>query len=101
MLSLVLSILILVDRAALPAPQAMAPDYPQPPQQLPVEVELISPPPGQIYVEDLWRVRLYNTSSEIFSVYMFITIEVAGAGLVMDATTAVFLLPPGIHLKRV
>ncbi|MCK5115344.1 MAG: PQQ-like beta-propeller repeat protein [Candidatus Aegiribacteria sp.] len=96
MLSLVLSILILAERVALPVPQAVAPNYVQPPQQLPVEVELISPPPGQIYVEDLWRVRLYNTSSEIFSVYMFITVEIAGAGLIMDATTGVFLLPPGI-----
>ena len=74
MLSLVLSVLILLDRAALPFPQAAAPDIAQPPQQLPVEVELISPPPGQIYIEDLWRVLLHNTSLEIFSVYMFITI---------------------------
>ncbi len=96
MLSLVLSVLILVDRVALPFPQAAAPDYTQPPQQLPVEVELISPPPGQMYVEDLWRVRLYNNSPEVFSVYMFITVEIIGAGLLMDATTGVFLLPPGI-----
>ncbi len=96
MLSLVFSILMLADSGALQTPQAAAPEYVQPPQQLPVEVELISPPPGQIYVEDLWRVRLFNTSSEIFSVYMFITVEVTGAGLLMDATTAVFLLPPGI-----
>lgn len=85
----------MVDRAALPIPHAVAPDYNQPPPQLPVEVELISPPSGQMYVEDLWRVLLYNNSSEVFSVYLFVTIELAGAGLLMDATTAVFLLPPG------
>ncbi len=95
MLSLVLSVLILVDRAAISIPQVVAPDYAQPPPQLPVEVQLISPAPGHMFVEDLWRVRLYNSVSEVFSVYMFITIEIAGAGLVMDATTAVFLLPPG------
>lgn len=77
-------------------PQVAAPGCAQPPPQLPVEVELISPPSGQLYVEDLWRVRLYNTMPEVFSVYMFVTIETAGAGLLMDASTGVFLLPPGI-----
>jgi outer membrane protein assembly factor BamB len=98
MLSLVLSVLILVDRAALPASHFIAPDYNQPPPQPPVVVELISPPSGQMFVEDLWRVRLHNTSSDVFSVYLFITIEMAGAGLLMDATTGVFLLPPGIMI---
>jgi len=95
MLSLIISLLLLTDRALVPMPQALAQNPGPPPPQLPVEVELISPPPGQMYVEDLWRVRLYNSASEIFSVYLFITIERAGAGLLMDATTSIFLLPPG------
>ena len=98
MLSLVLSVLMMVDRAALPAAYPVRSDFDQPLQQPPVEVELISPPSGQMYVEDLWRVRLHNNSSEVYSVYLFVTIELVGAGLLMDATTAVFLLPPGVMI---
>lgn len=97
MLSLLLSMLMLVDRALLPTPQLLTQDFGQPPPpQLPVEVRLIPPAPGQMYVEDLWRISLNNTMSEVFSVYLFVTIEMAGAGLLMEATTSVFLLPPGI-----
>ncbi|MCD4775134.1 MAG: PQQ-binding-like beta-propeller repeat protein [Candidatus Aegiribacteria sp.] len=96
MLSLLLSMLMLVDRALLPTPQLLTQDFGQPPPpQLPVVVRLIPPAPGQMYVEDLWRISLNNTMSEVFSVYLFVTIEKAGAGLLMDATTSVFLLPPG------
>jgi outer membrane protein assembly factor BamB len=96
MLSLIVSILVLINRAAIPSADIVIHDYGQQQPQLPVSVELMYPPAGQMYVEDLWRVRLYNSSSEVFSVYLFVTIELAGAGLLMDATTATFLLPPGI-----
>ena len=96
MLSLIISMLMLADRALLPTADLITPGFDQtPPPQLPVEVRLISPPSGQMYVEDLWRIWLNNTMPEIFSVYLFVTIEKAGYGILMDATTAVFLLPPG------
>jgi len=96
MLSVIISALILIDRAVLPVPDAVSLDRNQySPVQLPVQVELISPPGNQMYVEDLWRILLFNSSAEIFSVYLFVTIEMAGSGMLMDATTAVFLLPPG------
>ncbi len=95
MLSMMLAALLLSQRGlvpvAVPVGPGTGPSFPQ----LPIEVELLSPPPGQMYVEDLWRVRLTNTSSVTFSVYLFVTIEDAAQGLLMDATTSVFLLPPG------
>jgi len=77
------------------SPVDIAPGGPHHPQ-LPVEVELVEPPGGQLYVESLWRVRLFNTSSETFSVYLFVTIEESSLGLLMEATTASFILPPGM-----
>lgn len=96
MLSTLLTALLISQRGLAPVPipvdPGTGPGYPQ----LPVEVELLSPPPGQMYVEDLWRVRLTNNSTETFSVFLFVTIEEASQGLLMDATTSAFLLPPGI-----
>jgi len=80
---------------SMPPPVAFPGVRTPPLPQLPVEVELLSPPPGQLYVEDLWRVRLTNTSTETFSVFLFVTIEESLQGLLMDATTSVFTLPPG------
>ena len=95
MLSTLLTALLISQRGLAPVPipvdPGTGPGYPQ----LPVEVELLSPPPGQMYVEDLWRVRLTNSSAETFSVFLFVTIEEASQGLLMDATTSAFLLPPG------
>lgn len=96
MLFLLLSAVLLSERVPVPVSRPVESPGGVPPPQLPVEVELLSPPPGQLYIEDLWRVRLYNYSDEIFSVYLFVTIEEVSRGLLMDATTGVFLLPPGI-----
>ena len=94
MLSLVLAMTLLARGNLVPSGLPVE-DRWGPMPQLPVEVELLSPPPGQMYVEDLWRVRLTNTSTETFSVYLFVTIEEVSRGLLMDATTSVFILPPG------
>jgi len=96
MFSLVLSILLLVDRALVPSFALIyAGGNPNPPD-LPVEIQLISPPPGAFYIQDLWRIHLNNTSTELFDVYIYTTVERNGFGLVMEATTASFLLPPGL-----
>lgn len=96
MLFLLLAAFVLPMRITVPVSRPLESPRGFPPPQLPVEVELLSPPPGQLYTEDLWRVRLHNYSDEIFSVYLFVTIEEVSRGLLMDATTGVFLLPPGI-----
>ena len=96
MFSLVLSLVLLVDRILLPSSALIYSGGNPNPPDLPVEIQLISPPPGGFYVQDLWRIHLNNTSTQLFDAYIYTTIERNGFGLVMEATTASFLLPPGL-----
>jgi|GEM_PF-2748671 len=69
--------------------------------QLPtgVTVQLFQPPPNQLKIADLWRIRLTNTSQNTYTVCLFGTLTETGIGkLLVDATTARFTLPPGSKL---
>ena len=58
-----------------------------------VIVVLKQPPPNQWHVEDLWQLTLINTSQEFYNVYLYGTVEEAGAGLIFEGTSATFELP--------
>ena len=92
MAALVISIALMMEGIGLPIPAGEG----VPPPQLPVVVDFVPPPPGQMYIESLWRMRLNNLSSETYSAYVHVNIEKSGEGLLMEATTSVFLLPPGV-----
>lgn len=64
--------------------------------QMPIEVILHPPPPGKLFIQDLWRIELINTSAEAFEVYMHLQVERQGQGLIMEATSSVFAVPPGV-----
>ena len=49
-------------------------------------VMLKQPPPNQWNVEDLWQLTLTNTSQEAYNVYLYGTVEEAGAGLIFEGT---------------
>ncbi len=63
-----------------------------------VTVSLQQPPPNQLKVADLWRVTLINTSRETQKVYLQGTAKEASAGLIVDAQTTTFTLPPGTKI---
>ncbi len=56
-------------------------------------VVLKIPPPNQCHAEDLWQLTLTNTSQEFYNVYLYGTVEEAGAGLIVEGTSAAFELP--------
>lgn len=60
-----------------------------------VRVQLFRPPPNQLKVADLWRVRLDNRTNRTIEVYLFGTVDEAKDGKIVDATTARFRLAPG------
>ncbi len=62
-----------------------------------VRVQLFRPPPNQLKVADLWRVRLDNRTNRTIEVYLFGTVDEAKDGKIVEATTARFRLAPGIR----
>ena len=58
-----------------------------------ITIQLQQPPPFQFKVEHLWRATINNPGQPV-NVYLFGTIE-KGSQRLLDATTAVFLLPTG------
>ena len=60
-----------------------------------VRVVLRRPPPNQLRVADLWKVDLDNRTQETFTIYLhgFATEEFDG--LIVDARSSQFRLPPG------
>lgn len=63
-----------------------------------VRVQLFRPPPNQLKVADLWRVRLTNSSTTAIRVTLFGTVTELSDGLLVDARTTVLTLEPGTHL---
>lgn len=63
-----------------------------------VRVTLFRPPPNQLKVADLWRIRIENRTSTTFTVYLFGRVDEARDGQIVDATSAQFRLPPGTKI---
>lgn len=60
-----------------------------------VIVQLKPPPPGKLNVENLWSVTLKNMSQTTFKVYLLGQLTENSDGLIFEATTREFDLPPG------
>jgi hypothetical protein len=61
-----------------------------------VIVQLFQPPPNQLKIADFWRIRLVNNSQNTYRICLFGTLDETGIGKrLVDATTRVFILPPG------
>jgi hypothetical protein len=58
-------------------------------------VVLRRPPPNQLNVSDLWRLDLVNTTNTTFFAYAHGWATEARDGLIVDATSARFRIPPG------
>jgi len=96
---LLASLLCLTDTVPIgPAPIGGSAPLGHLPLQMPVEVILHPPPEGKLFVQDLWRIELINTMAESFTVYLHLTVEREGQGLVMEATSSQFPLPPGVTI---
>jgi hypothetical protein len=64
-----------------------------------VTVQLFQPPPNQLKIADLWRIRLVNSSANTYTVCLHGTLTETNLGkLLVEATTARFTLPPGTKL---
>ncbi len=60
-----------------------------------VRVVLRRPPPNQLRVADMWQLELFNSSDQTFTAYAHGTATEATDGLIVDATSAKFRIPPG------
>lgn len=64
-----------------------------------VTVQLFQPPPNQLKIADLWRIRLVNNSRNTYTICLHGTLTETNLGkLLVEATTARFTLPPGTKL---
>lgn len=81
--------ILLIALAAMGAP-ALAQDS--------IRVTLFRPPPNQLKVADLWRVRIENRTATTFTVYLFGKADEERDGPIVDATSARFQLPPGVKM---
>lgn len=60
-----------------------------------VRVILRRPPPNQLKVSDLWQLELLNTTDRTFTAYAVGEANEANDGLIVNATTSLFRIPPG------
>ena len=63
-----------------------------------VIVTLQQPPQYQFKLENMWKVILTNPTSASYSVYLEGYATESTSGLIVDATTATFTLPPGTRI---
>ena len=63
-----------------------------------VIVTLQQPPQYQFKLENMWKVILTNPTSASYSVYLEGFATESTSGLIVDATTATFTLPPGTRI---
>ncbi|MCX6150577.1 MAG: hypothetical protein NTX22_08655 [Ignavibacteriales bacterium] len=63
-----------------------------------VIVVLQQPPPYQFKVENMWKVTLINPTNTTYKVYLKGTATESLKGPIVAATTASFLLPPGLKI---
>lgn len=66
--------------------------------QTQVIVNVQQPPYNQLNTEDLWKIRLNNTTNDVLSVYLFGTLSEENAGLIATGTSSVFTLSPGMKM---
>ena len=62
-----------------------------------VSITLHQPPPFRFNISSLWNVTLVNASGGDINVYLHGQASKTGEGLVLEATTSVFILQPGVR----
>lgn len=66
-----------------------------------VSIQLFQPPPNQLKVADFWRITLINNTDESVRVYLRGTAEAGQDGIVAEARSSTFDLPPGPGIVRI
>lgn len=62
-----------------------------------VSITITQPPPNRFYIEDLWKIKIINSTTSNKSVYMKGVITENSRGNVITATTKSFIIAPGIN----
>lgn len=65
-----------------------------------VTITLKRPPPNQLKLADLWEITINNPSRSNLQVFLHGTVVESVDGLVVDANSKVFTLPPGLKIYR-
>lgn len=63
-----------------------------------VIIQFQQPPQYQFKMEHMWKVTLINPTSSTYQIYLYGTATESNSGLIAEATTAIFILKPGIHI---
>lgn len=63
-----------------------------------VTVVLQQPPPYQFKIENMWKVTLINPTKTTYNVYLHGAATESTKGQIVAATTAAFLVPPGVKV---
>jgi hypothetical protein len=63
-----------------------------------VTVQIQQPPPFQFKLENMWKVTLINHTTETYTVYLHASATELSQGEIVEGTTAVFSLPPGVKV---
>ncbi|MDP1623157.1 MAG: hypothetical protein Q8M08_12550 [Bacteroidales bacterium] len=64
-----------------------------------VAVFIVTPPPNQWGVEDMWNLTLRNTTGSPLTVKLYGSVEEATDGLILDGTSATFDVAPDINRR--
>lgn len=69
------------------------------PAQSGLTIQLFQPPPNQLKIADLWRIKIVNNTTTTYTVCLFGTLDETGLNKrLVDATTAQFRVPPGTKI---
>lgn len=63
--------------------------------QAQVNIALVQPPPGQLNIEDLWKIQVNNFSDSDIQVYMNARVDESEQGLLFDMNSSVFTIQAG------
>jgi hypothetical protein len=65
--------------------------------QAQISITITQPPPNRFYIEDLWKIKIINSTTANRSVYLKGVIFENSQGEVITATTRSFIITPGIN----
>jgi len=62
-----------------------------------ISITITQPPPNRFYIEDLWKIKILNSTNSNKTVYLKGTINEAVQGNVITATSQSFVIAPGLN----
>ncbi|MBP9096655.1 MAG: hypothetical protein KBG21_08595, partial [Ignavibacteria bacterium] len=62
-----------------------------------ISITITQPPPNRFFIEDLWKIKIINSTNANKSIYLKGVITEAVKGNVITATTKAFVVAPGIN----